>query len=65
MVSSGQKLKIASQGLDNKTKTKKGDIIITVMIKLPQTLSEKEKELYENLKNISSSDVRKEFNNVK
>ena len=65
MTSSGQKLKIPSQGLDNRTKTKKGDIIITVMIKIPQELSDKEKELYENLKNISSSDIRKDFNNVK
>ena len=63
--SSGQKLKIASQGLQDKAKTKRGDIIIRVQIKFPETLSEEEKELYEKLKNISNSDIRKDFNNAK
>lgn len=65
MTSSGQKLKISSQGLENRNKTKKGDIIITVSIKLPNNLSNEEKILYEKLKNISSFDIRKDFNNVK
>ena len=65
MTSSGQKLKIPSQGLENRNKTKKGDIIITVSIKLPNNLSNEEKILYEKLKNISSFDIRKDFNNVK
>lgn len=63
--SSGQKLKIASQGLENKTKTKKGDIIITVQIKIPKKLSEKEKELYRKLEEISQEDIRKDFNDAK
>lgn len=63
--SSGQKLRISGQGLENKTKTKRGDIIITVQIKLPQNLSEEEKELYQKLKSLSKSDIRKDFNNAK
>ena len=63
--SSGQKLKIAQQGLENKTKTKRGDIIINIQIKMPDNLSEEEKALYEQLKTISKSDVRKDFNNAK
>ena len=63
--SSGQKLKITSQGLENKTKTKRGDIIITVQIKFPKNISEEEKALYEKLKNISKTDIRKDFNNAK
>ncbi len=61
--SSGQKLKLAGLGLDNKSKTKKGDIIITVVIKIPKNLSEKEKELYTQLKEISNNDIRDEMNN--
>lgn len=63
--SSGQKLKIAGQGLENKTKTKRGDIIITVQIKIPQNISKEEQELYLKLKNISKSDIRKDFYNAK
>jgi DnaJ-class molecular chaperone len=65
MTSSGQKLRLTGLGLDNKSKTKKGDIIITVYIKLPKELSEKEKELYKQLKNISIDDIRKDMNNEK
>lgn len=65
MTSSGQKLRLAGLGIENKSKTKKGDIIITVLIKLPEKISEKEKELYEQLKNISNDDIRKDMNNAK
>ncbi len=65
MTSSGQKLKLAGLGLDNKSKTKKGDIIVTVIIKLPETLSEKEKQLYNQLKDIVNNDIREEMNNGK
>lgn len=61
MTSSGQKLKISEQGLENRTKTKRGDIIITVAIKLPENISDKEKELYNQLKNLSKNNIRKEF----
>ena len=65
MTSSGQKLKVANQGLENKNKTKKGDIIVTIQIKLPKELSEKELELYNQLKNLSNDDIRKDFKNAK
>lgn len=65
MTSSGQKLKIANEGLENKTKTKKGDIIITVLIKLPKELSKDELELYEELKHASNFDIRGDMKNVK
>ena len=65
MTSSGQKLRLAEQGLENKNRTKKGDMIITVIIKLPEKLSAKENELYEKLKRFSSTDIRKDFGNGK
>ena len=65
MTSSGQKLKIANEGLENKNKTKKGDIIITVLIKLPQELSKDELDLYEELQHASKFDIRGDMKNVK
>ncbi len=64
MTSSGQKLKLSGLGLDNKSKTKKGDLIITVLIKLPETITEKEKELYNKLKELSANNIRKDINNA-
>ncbi len=64
MTSSGQKLRLAGLGLDNKSKTKKGDIIITVLIKLPENISNKEKELYAKLMEISKDDIRKDLKNA-
>lgn len=61
MTSSGQKLKLAAQGLENKNKSKKGDMIITVMIKLPEHYTVKEKELYEKLKEMSGENIRKDM----
>jgi len=63
MTSSGQKLRLTGLGIENKSKTKKGDIIITVMIKLPETITPTEKELYNKLKNLSDNDIRKDMNN--
>ncbi len=65
MTSSGQKLRLSGLGIENKSKTKKGDIIITVLIKLPEKLSEKEKELYSQLKELSKYDIRKDMNDAK
>ncbi len=65
MTSSGQKLRLSAQGLENKSKTKKGDIIITVLIKLPQKLTEEEKALYSKLKEISKHDIRKDMKDEK
>ena len=65
MTSSGQKLKLDGAGVYNKSKTKKGDMIITVYIKLPKNYSAKELELYNQLKNLSSDDIRKDMKNAK
>lgn len=52
--SSGQKFRLANEGLfDENTKTK-GDQIVTVKIKVNDNLSEREKKLYEELRNISA-----------
>ena len=63
MTSSGQKLKISEMGLYNNSKSKRGDVIITVQIKLPEKLSDEEKELYNKLLSLSSSDIRKDLQN--
>lgn len=63
MTSSGQKLRLAGLALSNKSK--KGDIIINVVIKLPENLSKKEKELYNQLNQLSQGNVRKDFDNAK
>lgn len=65
MTSSGQKLKIANEGLESKDKSKKGDIIITVLIKLPKELSKDELDLYEELQHASKSDIRGDMKSVK
>ncbi len=65
MTSSGQKLKLTGQGIENKSKSKRGDIIVTTIIKFPDKLSEKEIELYNQLKDTASYDIRKDFNNAK
>ena len=65
MTSSGQKLRLAGQGIENKSKSKKGDMIITISIKLPEKLSDEEKVLYEKLRDLSSFDIRKEMKNDK
>ena len=65
MTSSGQKLRLAGQGIENKNKSKKGDMIITASIKMPEKLSEEEKELYTKLKELSSFDIRKDMKNDK
>ena len=61
MTSSGQKLRLAGQGLYNKSKTKKGDIIINISIQLPDNLTEKEKDLYKRLQTMSTDDIRKDM----
>ena len=46
---SGQKLKIANEGLRNPKNGKLGDMILTIKIVIPKNLSDKEKELYKEL----------------
>ena len=56
---SGQKFRVAKQGL--KKNGKVGDLIVTVSIEFSHNLSDDEIKLYEQLKNLSSDDVRKNF----
>ena len=56
MTKSGQKFRLAKQGL--KTNGKFGDMIVTVEIQLPKNLSEDEIRLYEKLKKLSQSNIR-------
>ena len=58
---SGQKFRLAGQGV--KQKNKSGDIIITVHIEIPQSLSEDEIKLYEKLQKASSQDIRENLFN--
>ncbi|MBR2525451.1 DnaJ domain-containing protein [bacterium] len=53
--SSGQKYRLAGQGLTKDGKT--GDMIVTVNIEVPQNLSDKEIELYKQLKDFAKERV--------
>lgn len=52
----GQKFRLIGQGL--KQGNKKGDMIVTVSIEVPENPSREEKELYEKLKKITKSNIR-------
>ena len=60
MTKSGQKFRLAKQGL--KTNGKFGDMIVTVEIQLPKNLSEDEIKLYEKLRKLSQSNIRENNN---
>lgn len=53
---SGQKIRLAGCGIESGNK--KGDLILTVEIQIPQQLTNEEVELYRRLKEVSSSNVR-------
>jgi len=53
---SGQKFRLAGQGLIQEDKT--GDMIVTVNIEMPKTLSKEEIKLYERLRDITKTDIR-------
>lgn len=59
---SGQKFRLSGQGLVNKN-GKNGDMIVTVNIEIPKKLSEKEIELYKELKNSTKEDIRENLLN--
>lgn len=59
---SGQKFRLSGQGLNNPT-GKNGDMIVTVNIEIPKKLSEKEIELYKELKNITKENIRENLLN--
>ncbi len=54
---SGQKIRLAGCGLSSNGN--RGDMILTVEIQIPKTVSKEEVELYEKLKNISDKYVNK------
>ena len=58
---SGQKFRISGQGLNKNGKT--GDIIITVSIEIPKTLSDDEVKLYEKLRKLSANNIRENLLN--
>lgn len=53
---SGQKFRLAGQGIKNNSKS--GDMIVIVYIEIPSSLSDDEIKLYEKLKKISSNNIR-------
>lgn len=53
---SGQKLRLAGQGVERNGK--KGDMIVTVNIEVPQNPSQEELELYKKLRDISKDNTR-------
>lgn len=56
--SSGQKFRLSGEGLEQEDK--KGDMIVTVNIEIPQKLSEEEIKLYKKLKDISTKNIRED-----
>ena len=65
LTSSGQKFRLAQEGLyDSKSETK-GDQVVIIKIEMPKSLSIEEIQLYERLKTLSREDVRKNINNAK
>lgn len=58
---SGQKFRISGQGI--KKNGKVGDLIITVSIEISHNLSDDEIRLYEQLKNLSKDNIRKNIMN--
>ncbi len=59
--SSGQKFRLAGQGL--KKNGKIGDMIVTVSIEIPKRLSDDEVKLYEKLKKFSADNIRENLLN--
>ena len=57
----GQKIRLAKCGIVQNGKV--GDMIITVEIKIPKTLSNQEIELYKKLEAISTGNIRNDINN--
>lgn len=59
--SSGQKFRLAGQGLNKNGKI--GDMIVTVAIEIPKRLSDDEVKLYEKLKKLSADNIRENLLN--
>ena len=58
---SGQKFRIAGQGVSKNGKT--GDVIVVVTIEIPKDLSDEEVNLYEKLKKLSGTNIRENLLN--
>ena len=65
LTSSGQKFRLAQEGLLDKKTNKKGDQVVSIKIEMPKSLSLEEIQLYEKLKLLSREDVRKNIKNAK
>ncbi len=64
LTSSGQKFRLAQEGmLDQKSKIK-GDQVVIIKIEMPKSLTIEEIQLYEKLKLLSREDVRKSMKNA-
>ena len=55
---SGQKFRLASEGIPDANTAKRGDQIVTVKIEIPPSLTQKEKELYNELARIRKYNPR-------
>jgi len=55
---SGQKFKLAGEGLPDTNSGKRGDQIVTVKIEIPPSLTEREKELYSELSKVRKFNPR-------
>ena len=61
MTHSGQKFRLAGQGLSQNNKS--GDMIVIVHIEIPCSLSDDEIKLYEKLKKLSLNSIRENLLN--
>ncbi len=64
MTNSGQKFRIAGEGLLDKETNTKGDVIATVTIQIPPTYTNDEIKHYKQLKKLSTYNVREGIKNV-
>lgn len=60
--SSGQKLKIAGEGIKNEKTKQKGDLLVTIKIQIPKNLTMKEKDLYKELEMVRNFNPREKQN---
>ena len=65
LTSSGQKFRLAQEGVLNTKTSLKGDQVVTVKIEMPKSLTLEEIQLYEKLKLLSREELRKNLKNAK
>jgi curved DNA-binding protein len=59
-IDNGEKVRIRGRGLPQGPKKERGDLYLVVNVRMPKTVSEKERQLWEELRSVSSFDPRKE-----